>query len=62
MSRVKENKELLDILGKQASLMDDLNIDATDSYNIGNILVILGDISKSLAVIADKLSEESNDG
>ena len=58
MSRVKENKELMNELGKQAKMVKDLDIDATDSYNIGNILVILADISRSLAVIADKMCEE----
>lgn len=58
MGRVEENKGLLDLLGKQATLMNDLKIEPTDSYNIGNMFVILVDISKSLAVIADKISEE----
>ena len=60
MSRVKENKELLDILGKQAALLNGLDINATDSYNIGNIFIVLCDISKSVAVIADNMSEKNN--
>ena len=58
MSRVEENKELLSLLGKQEALRNELNIEATDSYNTGNIFAMLVDISKSLAVIADKISEE----
>lgn len=61
MSRVKENKELMDFLGKQVELMNELGVDATDGYCLGNMVVVLCDISKSLAVIADRLSEENND-
>lgn len=34
MSRVEENKELMDVLGKLASLLGNLGADATDSYTI----------------------------
>lgn len=50
MSRVKENRRVMERL-------DDLSYGSTDSGIVKNIL--LADISKSLAVIADNLEEQT---
>lgn len=51
MSRVKENRRVMERL-------DDLSYGSTDGDIVKNIL--LADISKSLAVIADNLEEQTN--
>lgn len=51
MSRVKENRRVMERL-------DDLSYGSTDGDIVKNIL--LADISKSLAVIADNLEEQTS--
>ena len=51
MSRVKENRRVMERL-------DDLSYGSTDDDIVKNIL--LADISKSLAVIADNLEEQTS--
>lgn len=51
MSRVKENRRVMERL-------DDLSYGSTDGDIVKNIL--LADISKSLAVIADSLEEQTS--
>lgn len=51
MSRVKENRRVMERL-------DDLSYGSTDGDIVKNIL--LADISKSLAVIADNLEEQTH--
>ena len=51
MSRVKENRRVMERL-------DDLSYGSTDGDIVKNIL--LADISKSLAVIADNLAEQTS--
>ena len=51
MSRVKENRRVMERLG-------DLSYGSTDGDIVKNIL--LADISKSLAVIADNLEEQTS--
>lgn len=51
MSRVKENRRVMERL-------DDLSYGSTDGDIVKNIL--LSDISKSLAVIADNLEEQTS--
>lgn len=62
MSRVEENKEMIEAAKRKydkESLILKTN-EAAKRIHLGAIVVILGDISQSLAVIADALSTERN--
>lgn len=57
--RIEENAEIRSMITKKGTEIDtssDLN--CWNCYNLGAIEVLLSDISKSLAVIADKLDKE----
>ena len=62
MSRFKENKLIVESLDETINELseksDELSDDNIRNVNLGTIAVILTDISKSLAVIADALDKE----
>lgn len=60
MTRVEENDKIIEMLGQYADeVTASKNISKDDSYRLGltAISTTLMDISKSLAIIADSLSE-----
>ena len=59
MTRVEENKKLMDILNKKAVDKPDGTFEEMLCWQAGAISSFLADISKSLAIIADK--EQNND-
>lgn len=59
MSRNEENERILGVLMEALpEEVDDLTL---DSIHLGMIMGILADISKSLAIICDKMSENRGD-
>ena len=57
MSRIEENKEILKTMGeafeKEVATYEKMMV-----FQLGSIAAILADISKSLAIIADKAESE----
>lgn len=61
MSRVEENKELVEVMTNLAKEKPSGTFEEITNFQLGTIATMLGDISKSLAILADKAeSEESN--
>lgn len=58
MSRVEENRNLINKLGTSAEESQSGTYEQMTVFNIGVIASLLTDISKSLAVIADKVESE----
>lgn len=58
MNRVEENKIIVDFITQTAKAMPTGNIERIIGFHLGTIATILADISKSLAVIADKGANE----
>ena len=54
MSRVEENEKVIDELLDFAETHPTMGFEQNVAWNLGAIVGLLGDISKSLAVIADK--------
>lgn len=62
MNRIEENEEIIEAITRKYA-EENLNlktIEGAKILHLGGIVSILGDISKSLAVIADTLSAERN--
>ena len=59
MSRVEENKEFIDRLAVNALEHGVGPFEEAAAWQMGAMNAILGDISKSLAVIADKAESET---
>lgn len=55
MSRVEENKNLIDYLTKSANENDKGVYEEVVAWHLGTINSLLADVSKSLAVIADNM-------
>lgn len=60
MSRVEENKYTLDEVDNVYETAPPMSAESRIAAHLGMIRVVLSDISKSLAVIADALSTERN--
>lgn len=61
MSRVEENKELVDVMTDLAKEKPSGSFEEIACFHLGTISTFLADISRSLAILADKAeSEESN--
>lgn len=58
MSRVEENKELVEVMTDLAKEKPSGTFEAMTCFQLGTIATMLADISKSLAVIADIKSSE----
>lgn len=58
MSRVKENQEAINALYEQTTTADAESTEEVVCLYMGVLAAILTDISKSLAVIADKAGSE----
>ncbi len=58
MSRVEENKITIDFMRKKAQEAPSSTLGQMTAWHLGTIGMILADISKSLAVIADKMAQE----
>ena len=58
MSRVKENQEVINALYEQTTNADAESTEEVVCLYMGVLAAILTDISKSLAVIADKAESE----
>jgi len=58
MSRVKENQEAINTLYEQTTNVDAESTEEVVCLYMGVLAAILTDISKSLAVIADKAGSE----
>lgn len=61
MSRVKENQEVIDAINEQTIKT---NVESTEElmcFDLAAIGVLLTDISKSLAIIADKAESEGKE-
>ena len=56
MSRVEENKITIDFMAKKAQETPSGTFEQMTVWHLGIIGTILADISKSLAVIADKMA------
>lgn len=57
MSRTEENKEIVDLMAEQAQGKEG-KFENLLLFQLGVIAAFLGDISKSLAIITDKMTEE----
>ncbi len=60
MSRVEENEYTLDEVDDVYEQLPPMSAERHIAAHLGTIEVVLSDISKSLAVIADALSTERN--
>lgn len=58
MSRVEENKELVEFMTNLAKEEPSGTFEEMTCFQLGTIATMLGDISKSLAMIADIKSSE----
>lgn len=58
MSRSKENREVIDFMNNLADNKREGTFEEMVVFSLGGIATLLADISKSLAVIADKGGEE----
>lgn len=62
MSRVEENKELVEFMTNLAKEEPSGTFEEMICFQLGTIATMLGDISKSLAILADKAGSEVNNG
>lgn len=58
MTRLEENKMLIDEMAKRAELKPIGTYEEMVTFHLGTISSILADISRSLAIIADKVGSE----
>lgn len=58
MKRVEENKITVEFITQTAKAMPTGNIERIVGFHLGTIATLLADISKSLAIIADKGADE----
>ena len=58
MSRVEENRKFIEFIEDEAGEKKEVSYDEGVMFQLGAINCILSDISKSLAVIADKTESE----
>ncbi len=58
MTRVEENGIVLDELGNMAENISFGSYEKIVAFHLGSIASMLGDISKSLAILADKVESE----
>lgn len=61
MGRIEENKELVENLLSDASTIGDVSVKLAKVYHLKFILIALLDISKSLAILADKAETGNKD-
>lgn len=59
MTRLEENKMVIETIQKEAERKPTGTYNEIVTFQLGTIAVILADISKSLAVIADKSETET---
>lgn len=62
MSRVEENKELVEFMTNVAKENPSGTFEKMTNLQLGTIATMLTDISKSLAILADKAESEAADG
>lgn len=60
MSRVEENKDMLKEVDEVYETVPPISAERHAALHLGMIRAVLGDISKSLAIIADSISTERN--
>lgn len=58
MSRVEENKELVEVMTDLAKEKPSGSFEEMTCFHLGTIATFLADISKSLAILADKAESE----
>jgi len=61
MTRIEENKMLIDKMVEEAERKPTGTYEEMVTFQLGTIATMLADISKSLAVIADKAESEVED-
>jgi len=57
MTRLEENKIVIDFMTERAGSQPEKTYEEIVTFQLGSIATMLADISKSLAIIADKESE-----
>lgn len=62
MTRLEENKKVIDEMAGRAERKRTGTYEEMVIFQLGVIATMLADISKSLAVIADKTESEANNG
>ena len=58
MTRLEENKMLIDEIAKQVKHKPDGTYEEVMAFQLGDIASVLVDISRSLAILADKAESE----
>ena len=58
MNRIEDNQIIVDFIAETAKAMPTGNMARIIGFHLGSITTLLADISKSLAVIADKGANE----
>jgi len=58
MTRLEENMEVIDVMAKRAERKPTGTYEEMVTFQLGAIVTILADISKSLAIIANKAESE----
>ena len=54
MNRTEENKEVVDVMTNRAKMQSEGTFEEIMCFQLGVLATMLADISKSLAIIADK--------
>ena len=61
MNRQEDNKAVIDFINEKAKNKTEVTYEETVTFQLSVIAIILSDISKSLAIIADEKESEEND-
>ena len=61
MNRIEENKQIVEFMVEKAKQNPSGTFENMVTFQLGAIATMLSDISKSLAVIADKEESEGNE-